>query len=67
MEIVWWLHIQYGQYYVDVSCVLVGLYMQPPTVKCHVLLTLYRRRGDCFILSPSPYRDVNTFHLGYKN
>ena len=27
----------------------------------------YRRRTDRFIWRPSPYRAVNTFHLGYKN
>ena len=30
-------------------------------------LTLYRRSADRFIKRPSPYRAVNTFHLGYKN
>jgi len=30
-------------------------------------LTLYRRSSDRFISRPSPYRAVNTFHLGYKN
>jgi len=31
------------------------------------ILTLYRRSVDCFTQRPSPYRAVNTFHLGYKN
>jgi len=26
-----------------------------------------RRRAYCCIQRPSPYRAVNTFHLGYKN
>jgi hypothetical protein len=30
-------------------------------------LTIYRRSADRFISRPSPYRAVNTFHLGYKN
>ena len=30
-------------------------------------LTLYTLTADRFIHSPSPYRAVNTFHLGYKN
>jgi len=34
---------------------------------CRYGLTLYRRSADCFIQRPSPYRAVNTFHLGYKN
>ena len=33
----------------------------------YIVLTLYRRNADCFIWRPSPYRAVNTFHLGYKN
>jgi hypothetical protein len=32
-----------------------------------VYLTFKRRSADCFIQRPSPYRAVNTFHLGYKN
>ena len=31
------------------------------------ILTLYRRSADRFIERPSPYRAVNTFHLGHKN
>jgi hypothetical protein len=31
------------------------------------MLTFKRQSADCFILNPSPYRAVNTFHLGYKN
>jgi len=31
-----------------------------------LLLALYTRSADRFILWPSPYRAVNTFHLGYK-
>jgi len=34
---------------------------------CESALTLYRRSTGCYILRPSPYRTVNTFHLGYKN
>ena len=30
-------------------------------------LTLYRRSADYIILRASPYRAVNTYHLGYKN
>jgi hypothetical protein len=33
----------------------------------HAILTLYIRSTDCSIQRPSPYRAVNTFHLGYKN
>ena len=32
-----------------------------------LILTLYRRSADRFILRPSSYLAVNTFHLGYKN
>jgi hypothetical protein len=30
------------------------------------ILTLQRRSADRFIQRPSPYRAVNTFHLGYR-
>jgi len=30
-------------------------------------LSLWRWSADRFIWRPSPYRAVNTFHLGYKN
>ena len=35
--------------------------------RLNTLLTHYRRSADCFISRTSPYRAVNTFHLGYKN
>ena len=38
-------------------------------VACSMLnfiFILYRRSADRFIWRPSPYRAVNTFHLGYK-
>ena len=33
-------------------------------VEIFLSLTLYRRNADRFIQRPSPYRAVNTFHLG---
>jgi len=32
-----------------------------------ISLTFYRRNLICFTYGISPYRDVNTFHHGYKN
>jgi hypothetical protein len=43
-------------------CDLAFRWNQPLTTK----LTLYTRSADCFSSRPSPYRAVNTFHLGYK-
>ena len=36
-------------------------------IRCTRSLTLQRRNADRCIWRPSPYRAVNTFHLGYKN
>ena len=47
------------------SHLLLGLPRSP--FLSHFPSTLYRRRADRFIYRPSPYRAVNTFHLGYKN
>jgi hypothetical protein len=42
------------------------LYTEDLSVCTCQRLTL-RLSEDCFISRPSPYRAVNTFHLGYKN
>ena len=44
----------------------MSLYIAFQQLGKEAILTLYRRSADHFIQSPSPYRAVNTFYLGYK-
>jgi len=58
----------YYYYYICVSEICAVMYkLQNINTDHFSALSFQRRSADRFIQSPSPYRAVNTFHLGYKN